>query len=372
MKFPKSTDSKYTGVIQYGCIALAVTVIALYILYHMVPWLETAWHLITAVLKPLLTGCLICYLLYPFVQFFDQKLHKKIRNNRTCRSLAVLIVIVIILAAIAVLLSLLIWSAARQITQINMDTIKDALKDAENSLGGVVGNLMNYLEGQNITTSSITKKVTSYVTNALSNAAGTISVLFFGFIFAIYFLIDGKNISRYWKNAAKTLLPDKAIQVMKELASDADQCFSGYIRGQVLDAVIVGSVTTLVFLLIRMPNAPAIGLITGFGNLIPYVGPILGYASVVIINLIDFNPQMLVIGLIVLIIIMFIDGNIINPRLLANAVHVHPLLVVAALIAGGAIGGVAGMLLAVPCAAFIKMQFDKLLEKRRNSLERQS
>ncbi len=372
MKFFKNTDSEYTKTIQYACVSMAVTVIVLYLLYHMVPWFQTAWHLITAVLKPLLTGCLICYLLYPFVQFFDKKLQKKMKSTKTARSLSVLIVIVIILAALAALISLLIWSAARQITQIDLNAIRDAVKQAENSLGGVIGDLMNYLESQNITTSSITKKVTSYVTGALSNAAGTISVLFFGFIFAIYFLIDGKNISRYWKNAAKTLFPEKAIKVMKELAEDADQCFSGYIRGQVLDAIIVGSVTTLVFLLIRMPNAAAIGLITGFGNLIPYVGPILGYASVVIINLIDFNPQMLVIGLIVLIIIMFIDGNIINPRLLANAVHVHPLLVVAALIAGGAIGGIVGMLLAVPCAAFIKMQFDKLLQKRKNILERQS
>lgn len=372
MKFIKSTDPEYKKVIQYACIGTAVTVIVLYLLYHMIPWFTTAWNLIAAVLKPLLSGCLICYLLYPFVQFFDKKLQKKMKSNKTARSLSVVIVIVIILAALVILISLLIWSAARQITQIDMNAIKDAVKDAENSLGGVVGDLMNYLESQNITTSSITQKVTSYVTGALSNAGKTISVLFFGCIFAVYFLIDGKNISRYWKNAARTLLPEKAIKVIKELGSDADQCFSGYIRGQVLDAILVGSVTTLVFLLIQMPNAVAIGLITGFGNLIPYVGPILGYASVVIINLIDFNPQMLIIGLIVLIIIMFIDGNFINPRLLANAVHVHPLLVVAALIAGGALGGIAGMLLAVPCAAFIKMQFDKLLRKRRETLERQA
>jgi len=61
---------------------------------------------------------------------------------------------------------------------------------------------------------------------------------------------------------------------------------------------------------------------------------------------------------------MFVDGNIINPRLLSDNIEVHPLLVVAALLAGGAIGGIVGMLIAVPSAAFIKLQFDKFIESK--------
>jgi predicted PurR-regulated permease PerM len=73
---------------------------------------------------------------------------------------------------------------------------------------------------------------------------------------------------------------------------------------------------------------------------------------------------MLALGLVVLQIIMMIDGNIINPRLLAGSIKVHPLLVVASLLAGGAIGGLLGMLLAVPTGAFIRMQFEKWLAKK--------
>ena len=73
---------------------------------------------------------------------------------------------------------------------------------------------------------------------------------------------------------------------------------------------------------------------------------------------------MLLIGLIIVIIIMFIDGNIINPRLLAGSVHVHPLLVVASLLAGGAIGGLIGMVVAVPCGALIKLRFDKWVDEK--------
>ena len=59
-----------------------------------------------------------------------------------------------------------------------------------------------------------------------------------------------------------------------------------------------------------------------------------------------------------------VDGNIINPRLLSDNVEVHPLLVVAALLAGGAIGGFVGMLVAVPVAALLKLQFDRYLERK--------
>ena len=60
----------------------------------------------------------------------------------------------------------------------------------------------------------------------------------------------------------------------------------------------------------------------------------------------------------------FIDGNIINPRLLSNQVRVHPLFVIACIIAGGALGGLLGMLLAVPVGAFIKKQFERFLMAR--------
>ena len=71
---------------------------------------------------------------------------------------------------------------------------------------------------------------------------------------------------------------------------------------------------------------------------------------------------MLIIGIIIIMVIMFIDGNIINPRLLAGTINVHPLLVIASLLAGGAIGGILGMIVAVPCGAFIRLRFEKGLK----------
>ena len=118
-----------------------------------------------------------------------------------------------------------------------------------------------------------------------------------------------------------------------------------------------------------VPYAVIIGICIGFGNLIPYFGPIVGYAAVVIVCLPSGNITKMLIGLAIIAVIMFVDGNIINPRLLSENVDVHPLLVVAALLGGGVLGGIAGMLIAVPTAALLKLQFDRYLKRLENERE---
>lgn len=206
------------------------------------------------------------------------------------------------------------------------------------------------------------------LTNAVSNITSAASTVFFGMVFAVYFMIDGTNISRYWKRVGRRIFPAKTIRTMREWSTDADRCFSGYIRGQAIDALIVGVVASVAFVLMKMKFALVSGLIVGVGNLIPYVGPIFGYAAVILINVMSWNPKMMLIGLITLAVIMFIDGNVINPKLLAGSIKIHPLLVIASLIAGGAIGGFLGMLVAVPIGAWIKIQFDKWVDRRREQI----
>ena len=124
-------------------------------------------------------------------------------------------------------------------------------------------------------------------------------------------------------------------------------------------------------LIIRVPYAVVIGLLTGFGNLIPYVGPVIGFGSLVIICLSEGSLMHLVLGGIVLALVMAIDGNIINPKLLSNNVEIHPVLVVVALLAGGNIGGLVGMLVAVPCAALLKLQFDKYIARKKEKVAKE-
>ena len=321
----------------------------------------TIWNLSTAILKPLVIGFVFSYLLSPAVSFFEKKINHK-KEHKWARSLSVLLIFLLIFAFIALFVVLISLTVYKSVTEINMESIKAAVTAAINSLNlnfnDLLRNAQELLAKAGISLNSVSD-VASLVIGAVSSFA---SSLLFGIIFSIYFLLDGRNIFHYWEKVFHVFASDSSEKKLAELASDADRVFSGYLRGQVLDAIVCMILTTVILLIVGAPNAILVGLMVGFGNLIPYMGPIFGYATMLVVCLPSGNFEKLIIGIICIAVIMFIDGNIINPKLLSDNVSVHPLLVVAALIGGGAIGGLLGMLLAVPVSAFLKLQLDKLID----------
>lgn len=362
-KWISKFDSKYAKIAVYAIIAVVIAFLIIVILIALKPLAVKFGKIIVAILKPLIVGLMLAYILSPLAKKLDGFFTKRLGERKWIHTVSVIISLAALIGIIALVIGIIISIIAKQIAQFNFSDINDLANAFSSNIGSFLDELQGYLSKLGINTT----KITSSFTNSVSNITSTASTIFFGIIFAVYFLIDGENISRYWKNAWKKTFPIKTVGKMREWAEDADRCFSGYIRGQVIDALIVGVVSTVVFLLIGMKFAVVLGLIVGFGNLIPYVGPLLGYAGVIIINLINWDPKMMLIGLIALAIIMFADGNIINPKLLAGSIKIHPLLVIASLIAGGAIGGLLGMLVAVPIGAFIKIRFDKWLAGRGTS-----
>lgn len=347
-------DPKYAKIALYAGGAAIVTFFVGYALWNCLPALSKFSSLIGAVLGPLLIGFVIWYLLLPLVTRIEKMFKPDFKAKR---SVAVLITFVLILL---VILAFLVIVSKAFVSQINFSNIINLIQSTETDLQQLVEQATVYLDRFNIKIPNLTTAVTKIISSV---ASGT-TTFFFGVIFSIYFLIDADRLGAYWKNVADKILTKRTISRIRELLHDADTCFSGYIRGQVTDAILVGAVVSIVFSFMKMDYALVIGLICGVGNLIPYVGPTLGYIAVILVNLIAGDFRMLALGLVVLQIIMMIDGNVINPRLLAGSIKVHPLLVVASLLAGGAIGGLLGMLLAVPVGAFIRMQFEKWLAKK--------
>ena len=353
-------DRKYVKIAAYAGGTCLITFFLGYLVWTSLPGLSSIGALLAAVMKPLTLGGVICYLLYPLVGFVQKKLEKPFPGKKWTRTIAVFAVVILIIALILVFLIIV---STTLVKQINVQSIVSLFESTQTDFESLLDQITMYLEKFNIKIPNIGSAASNLSGIVGSIASGT-STVFFGLIFAIYFLIDGTNISSYWKNVTEKLFRPKTIRTAKELLADADVCFSGYIRGQSMDAVLVGSVVSIVFSFMGMKYALVIGLLAGFGNLIPYVGPALGYIAVTFVNLMNWNIPMLIAGLVVLEIIMFIDGNVINPRLLAGTISIHPLLVIASLLAGGAIGGLLGMLLAVPVGAFLKLQFEKWLKRK--------
>ena len=352
-------DEKYAKIALYTGITALLTFFAGRFILSLGPVMHTFGTMVSAVAGPLVIGIILMYLLSPAVSWIEGKLQKAFPKMKKARTLSVFLVLIALALFVVILLGAMVGLVTRQISQINFESVMEIVEALQTDYKSLLDDVYKALETAGISIPNVN------IGGIIGNMTGFITHAFFGLIFGIYFMIDGKNIGAYWKRAAKKLFSSKVITVMRETASDLDGCFAGYIRGQMMDALIVGVVVTIIFSLLNMPYAVFIGFITGVGNLIPYMGPILGYGLIIIINLMSWNPRMLVIGLVTLAVSMFIDGNIINPRLLAGSIQIHPLLAVASLLAGGAIGGVVGMVVAVPVGAFIRLRFERYLNREK-------
>ncbi|MCM3725234.1 AI-2E family transporter [Neobacillus cucumis] len=135
---------------------------------------------------------------------------------------------------------------------------------------------------------------------------------------------------------------------------DVDHSLGGYIRGQLLVCVIIGSISSLLFWLFHLNYPLLLGMIVGATNVIPYFGPIIGAVPAVIIAA-TISMKLVIITIVIVFGLQFLEGNILSPYIVGKSLHMHPLLIMAALTTGGEVGGILGLILAVPILAILKV-----------------
>ena len=336
-----------------------------------------------AILKPVIIGFIIAYLLFPMLERLEGLLRKikPLKKKKSVRGLAVALQWIIILVGLFIVVSLLVSVITKQARAANSEDIIEGIKTYANSINELYRELIDRLDKLNINSAEIKSSVDTFTNNLgkymldLSSQLGNLAnnlkdglaTAFFALIFSVYFLLDMPKLKDYWGKVFGIILPNKVKSTLDTLIKDADKVFSGYIRGQAIDAFMIGVVVSIVFSIIGIQYAIVIGLLIGLGNLIPYMGPIVGYSSIVIVGIATSDYKSMVIAAIALLIIQAIDGNLIYPKLLSTSVNIHPMIVIISLTVGASIGGLAGMIVAVPTGALIKVWFERLIniaEKR--------
>lgn len=353
-------NKRYYTIALYA-VGAALTILFFgWLMYHIAIRAGSVLGFIEAVLKPLVLGLVFTYLFTPVVEFFEKKLSASIKKPQAARILAVVINYLLVILAIGLILGIIAATVTQSLSSLKPAEIKQYIAVLGEQFSAFWSTIEKQLASMNINLGSL-GELLGKIFNGVKSGAST---LLFAVIFSIYFLIDRK-IFEYWKDVLTTFTSEKTRERIRLFAIDSDRVFSGYIRGQAIDAGIVGALSSIALLIAGIPYAVVIGILTGLGNLVPYVGPVVGFGSLIIVCLAEGSVRHLVVGGIILAVVMFIDGNIINPRMLSSNVEVHPVLVIVALLAGGRIGGIVGMLIAVPVAALIKLQFDRYLKKRK-------
>ncbi|QFT89973.1 AI-2 transport protein TqsA [Bacillus sp. THAF10] len=135
---------------------------------------------------------------------------------------------------------------------------------------------------------------------------------------------------------------------------DVDLSLGSYIRGQLTVCLLIGVLASASLWISGMKYALVLGVIIGITNVIPYFGPIIGAFPAVIIAL-TMSFKMVIIVVVIIFGLQFVEGNILSPLIVGKSLHIHPVFIILALLIGGEVAGVVGLILAVPVFAILKV-----------------
>ena len=327
-----------------------------------------------SVAAPLIYAVIIAFLFDPVVEMFEDRLSfvfpKRKRKNRLWGTLLTYITLFLILA---LLLTMVIKKLG--VTDINrfayalnvyIQDLSDMLLSFQIALSGM--GILSSLNGViNDTIINITRTVKVGVLSASSAAAslgGTTLKIGIGLAAAFYFLTEKNQMILKLKRTSSAFLSEKTHKRLCDFFQNVHTVFSGYVTGQIIDAFIMASLLTVSFWAAGIKYAVFIGIISGFSNLIPYIGAIVAFILSVLIGLIGGTPAKAIYAAIIVIILQQIDSMIIVPKIIGRNVKLHPVLVILALSIFGSLFGIMGMVFAVPVTALVKIYFDRALLKR--------
>lgn len=191
----------------------------------------------------------------------------------------------------------------------------------------------------------------------------------FGYVFltpilTFYLLRDWLNIQARMRELVPGPYRDRVVG----FASEYDRLLARYLRGQVLAAAIVGVLTWLGFLIAGFPYALLLGVVAGVFNIIPYMGLVASLIPALIIAIFSANPLVALLKIaVVFAVVQALDSSVIGPRVVGEAVGLHPVWVLLALAISGYFFGFVGLLIAVPLAVLVKLLLGYALNRYRAS-----
>lgn len=333
---------------------------------------------IIGLVKPLIMALIIVYLLKPIVRGIENFLKKKkiFKSAATRRVVGILgvytLVIGVFIAIISGIYIMIGGKLSNNMSIANMaEYLTDYLKNSTLSASYISEKLkisnISVLGNLNEKIAQVVSYLQSYFSTSIGVLANSIMAIggnIFSFLIAIVLSIYLMQDSEYFTDLYNKIYnlifgKSKAGNRLKEILSTIYNTFYKYIRGQLLEASIVGVLSGTVLFFIGIDYAFVIGIIAGICNMIPYIGPVVGTILAIIMALLSGQPITAIWATIGMVVVQQIDNNLLAPKIVGNSVGLHPVFTMLAIIIGGNIGGLLGMLIAVPVAASIKILLSK-------------
>lgn len=327
---------------------LLLLFITIYVLFKIrLVWLPLL-RIIVAIFLPFVIGGFITYLLHPIVE----KLHEKGLH----RGLSIFLIYFLFFGGLGFFLYKGIPAFIAQLKDLseNAPFFAEQYRGWIEKIQSHTAAWPDGLQGKmNDGIDAFEKKLDTLLTVLIEyllrffNSAFIIMIIPF---IAFYMLKDFQLI----KKTAWYLTPRKFRTKGGQFLKDVDQSLGSYIRGQLLVCVIIGVISAFMFWIFHLRYPLLLGIIVGATDVIPYFGPIIGAAPAVIIAA-TMSFKLVIITIVIIFVIQFLEGNILSPYIVGKSLHMHPLMIMFALSAGGEMGGILGLILAVPVLVVIRV-----------------
>ena len=331
----------------YISIFIILIIILIYLLVKLYPIYKILLLFIIRLLTPFIIAAFISYLLYPIIQ----KLHRL----KISKGFAVIIIYILFFSMITLLFykSFPVFvhqleDLSEQLPQLMViyEDIIYSLYESTSFLPEIVHDKMDQVIGR------LEASVEHQIERILEKATTLVDFVVIITIIPVlvfYFLKDYTSM----KNSIQSIVPAKYNQKIETTLNAIDESLGGYVRGQLIISSAVIFVTYVIYHTIQLKYALVLAVVMGLMNVIPYFGPIIGTVPAVLIAM-TTSWKLVIIVLITTIIVQLLESSLLSPYIMGKSVKIHPVLIILTLLIGAELGGIIGMVIAVPTITILR------------------
>ena len=374
--------SKWFGERKMVRLMLLAALLALAVM-HVEFILDTVLRL-WQVASPLMLGAVLAYILEIIIKRFEKIFFPKSRRPWMCRArrpICILLATVLVVFLAVLMVSIIIPGLtdaftvlAREFPNYFLDvkawvletfkdvpTVTDYVKDLELDWNIIQDRVVQWGIRGIGDNSLLTNTVT-----VISAVTGSVANFMISAIFAIFLLGGKEKLQAQCESLIHASISEKNNNKLQRVLKTANRCFSGFIVGQSINGLILGVLTWLGMRIFGMPYALMVGVLSGTTSLIPIIG---GYIGAALGTFLVFTatPSLALWFLLFIVALQTLQGNILYPRLVGDSVGLPSLWVLAAVSVGGGLGGVGGMLVAVPLTATVYILVREWVKKKKKA-----
>ena len=347
---------------------------------------------INATMMPIYIGVILAFLVCPIYNVFVRKAYAKMTDAKSLddkerrhyltmsRIVATIVCLIIVIGFVALLAYILLPQVITSCIDL-AETLPERLSSLSAWLGRHFGRFPQLADWvgnvaklgandivkwiQNNVLGGNAMSIATMISSGVITAVNSVIDIFVGVLIMVYLLNYKETLFAMARKFIAATCSKKRQDSMYEFVDIFNETFVGFIVGRIIDSCIIGVLTYFVLLACSIPFAPMISVIVGVTNVIPFFGPFIGAIPSVLILMLE-DPMKALLFCVVILIIQQLDGNIIGPKVVGNAIGIGSFWVLVAVLIGGGLFGFTGMVFGVPVFAVIYRYANKLITRNLN------